>query len=101
MTMQKKPNKPTAQQVEAHNLTHKPHEPWCELCVQFRALQDKHPVSDGTRSSSSLISFDFGFSSRTTDSANTVSLLACQDRDSGLIAAFLHLAKAGNSFNTL
>ena len=70
VVMQKKPNQPTAQQREAHALTHEPYEPWCELCVQFRARQDKHPVSDGTRSSSSLVSFDFGFASRTADSSN-------------------------------
>ena len=96
--MQKKPNKPTAQQVEAHNLTHEPYVSWCELCVQFRACQDKHPPSDGTRSSNSLISFDFGFSSRTADSANKVSFLACHDRDSGLIAAVPAPGKGGKFF---
>ena len=61
VVMQKKPNQPTAQQREAHNLTHEPYEPWCEVRVQFRARQDRHPTTDGTRSSSSLISFDFRF----------------------------------------
>ena len=88
VVMQKKPNQPTAQQRKAHASTHEPYEPWCELCVQFRARQDKHPVSDGTRSPSSLVSFDFGFASRTADSSNKVAFLACHDRDSGLIAAF-------------
>ena len=50
VVMQKKPNKPTAQQIEAHAFTHEPYEPWCELCVQFHARQDKHPPSDGTKS---------------------------------------------------
>ena len=98
VVMQKKPNLPTAQQREAHSLTHEPYEEWCELCVQFRARQDKHPVSDGTRSSSSLISFDFGFASRTADSLNKVAFLACHDRDSGLIAAFPAPGKGGKFF---
>ena len=98
VVMQKKPNKPTAQEVEAHNLTHEPYEPWCEVCVQFRARQDKHPTTDGTRSSSSLISFDFGFASRTADSPNKISFLACHDRDTGLVAALPALGKGGKFF---
>ena len=66
--------------------------------VQFRARQDKHPTTDGTRSSSSLISFDFGFASSTTDSPNKISFLACHDRDTGLVAALPAPGKGGKFF---
>ena len=99
--VQRKPEEPSPQQVAAHNLVHEPFEPWCELCVQFRARQDKHPASDGSRTSSSLVSFDFGFAQRTSDSDDRISFLACHDRDTGLIAAIPSLAKGGKYFQYL
>ncbi len=60
---QKRPVQPTPQEVASHNLVHEPFQEWCEICVQFRARLDKHAVSDGTRTSTSLISFDFGLAS--------------------------------------
>ena len=98
---QKRPVQPSAQEVASHNLVHEPFQEWCEICVQFRARQDKRPVSDGTSTSSSLVSFDFGFASRTSDSDDRVTFLACHDRDTGLLGAIPSLAKGGKHFQHL
>ena len=82
---QKRPVQPSAQEVASHNLVHEPFQEWCEICVQFRARQDKLPVSDGTRTSTSLVSFDFGFASRTADPDDRITFLACHDCDTGLL----------------
>ena len=98
---QKRPVQPSAQEVASHNLVHEPFQEWCEICVQFRARQDKRPVSDGTSTSSSLVSYDFGFASRTSDSDDRVTFLACHDRDTGLLGAIPSLAKGGKYFQYL
>ena len=70
------------------------------MSVQFRARQDKRPVSDGTRTSTSLISFDLGSASSTADSDDPITSLACHDRDAGLLGAIPSLAKGGIFSNT-
>jgi hypothetical protein len=34
--------KPSRQQVEAHNVTHMPYEPWCPDCVRGQGLGARH-----------------------------------------------------------
>ena len=36
------PSDPIAEERERHNKTHLPHRPWCPVCVQARAREDKH-----------------------------------------------------------
>ena len=36
------PSDPTPAEREKHNKTHLPHMPWCSICVQARAREDKH-----------------------------------------------------------
>ena len=36
------PSDPTPAEREKHNKTHLPHRPWCSICVQARAREDKH-----------------------------------------------------------
>ena len=36
------PSDPTPAAREKHNKTHLPHRPWCSICVQARAREDKH-----------------------------------------------------------
>ena len=100
--VQKRPVEPTKQQVEKHNLTHEPFEEWCELCVSFRARQDKHVATDDSRSSSSLVSFDFGFCGRSAEeSTDKATFLAMHDKDTGLIGAAPTLSKGGKCFQYL
>ena len=41
------PGKPTAQEVEAHNITHLPHRSWCPVCVKARARDRPHRPQRG------------------------------------------------------
>ena len=36
------PSDPTPAEREKHNKTHLPHRPWCSVCVQARAREDRH-----------------------------------------------------------
>ena len=94
---QKAPVTPTPDQVAAHNLTHEPFADWCELCVAHRSRQDRHVPSTRTSSAHSIISFDFGFSSRLEGERRLV-FLCIHDRDTGLIAAVPSMGKGGKYF---
>ena len=78
---QKKPEEPSQAAVDAHNLVHEPYAAWCPLCVAHRARQDVHSRrgEQGLRSDHSVVSWDFGFCSRTSD-----------DTDDKLTALYLH-----------
>ena len=95
--VQKRPVKPTKQQVEKHNLTHEPFgERWCELCVSFRSRQNERSPTDDSQSPTSLISFDFGFCGRSAESTEKV-----HDTDTGLRGAAPTLLKGGKHFQYL
>ena len=65
----------------------------------FRARQDKHVATDDSRSSSSLVSFDFGFCGRSAEeSTDKATFLAMHDKDTGLIGAAPTLSKGGKCF---
>ncbi len=36
------PGQPTAREVEAHNIAHKPYRAWCESCVRDRGRNADH-----------------------------------------------------------
>ena len=61
-------SKPSEEEVEMHNLTHLPFQPWCEHCVATRAKEDPHKqaVTKATSSDDSSkpwLSFDFCYTS--------------------------------------
>ena len=61
-------SKPSEEEVEMHNLTRLPFQPWCEHCVATRAREDPHKqaVTKATSSDDSSkpwLSFDFCFTS--------------------------------------
>lgn len=47
-SMIKAPIMPPAHVVEAHNVTHLPPRPWCEICVKTKAVEDAHCRVKGT-----------------------------------------------------
>ena len=101
VNVQTKPPCPTPEQIKSHNLTHEPYESRCELCVQFRARQDRHGAVDGSKTSTSLISFDFGYASRSAENVDKAAFLACHDKDTGLIGAIPSPTKGGKHFQFL
>ena len=78
---QKKPDEPSQAAIDAHNLVHEPYAEWCPHCIAHRARQDVHSrrSEQGLRSDHSVVSWDFGFCSRTSD-----------DTDDKLTALYLH-----------
>eukprot|EP00435_Cladocopium_sp_Y103_P038920 s137_g10.t1 len=96
-----KPDEPSQQEIENHSLTHEPFQPWCSLCVQYRARQDPHPVSSHTSSGHSLLSMDFGFCSRMEDESDKQTCLFLHDRDTKLMAAVPTPQKGGRSLQHL
>ena len=43
----KQPQRPSAEAVAAHMLTHMPYAAWCKHCVAGRGHEDPHPRVDG------------------------------------------------------
>ena len=84
-----------------HNLVHIPFKPWCQLCIAHKSRQDKHHIEPHDTSAHSLISFDFGFSSRLTDDADRLTILCIHDRETKLIHAIPAEQKGGKSFQYL
>ena len=61
-------SKPSEKEVEMHNLTHLPFQPWCEHCVATRAKEDPHKQAVSTATSSDdsskpWLSFDLCYTS--------------------------------------
>ena len=61
-------SKPSEEEVEMHNLTHPPFQPWCEHCVATRGKEDPHKQSvtkatSSDDSSKPWLSFDFCYTS--------------------------------------
>ena len=56
-------------EIERHNLTHLPYQPWCSACVKGKGRPDAHPRDDQgrTRSEHSTVSFDFCFTGKRAD----------------------------------
>ena len=84
---QGKPVEPSATVRDAHNLTHEPYEPWCELCVANRARQDGHKLCTHESSSHSVISFDFFYCTRMKDESDKLTVLVVSDRGTRLCLA--------------
>jgi hypothetical protein len=49
------PNKPTAKEVEDHELTHCPYRAWCDHCVKGQAKDDGHSTVKGDLADSSVV----------------------------------------------
>ena len=95
------PKAPTPQEVQAHNLTHEPYKPWCDVCVSHRARQDAHPRADHEHVGHSVISYDFGFCTRLPAEDDKQTVLVLHDRDTKLIHAIPTLQKGGKQLQYL
>ena len=85
---QKRPEEPSQAAVDAHNLVHEPYAAWCPLCVAHRARQDvpSRRGEQGLRSDHSVVSWDFGFCSRTSDGTDDkLTALYLHDSFTGLL----------------
>ena len=77
--------KPTAKDIEEHNVTHLPYKGWCEICVAARAVSDPHrrvsPVPDDEREAEvAKVYFDHAyFRTRRATPARQVLVAVCGD----------------------
>ena len=58
------PKLPSRHEQELHQLTHIPHQPWCQTCIATRAKEDARRETDSSDREDrgrSIISFDFGY----------------------------------------
>ena len=83
--------------IDEHALTHYPYVDGCETCVMHKARQDAHVVQEHDRKQHSVISFDFGFASRTEGDKLTV--LFIHDQFTKLMGAIPTPQKGGKSLN--
>ena len=95
------PVEPSEIERREHNLVHIPFKPWCQLCIANKSRQDKHHNEPHDTSAFSLISFDFGFSSRVTGDADKLTILCVHDRATKLIHSIPAEQKGGKSFQYL
>ena len=94
---QSRPVVPSQSMIDEHALTHYPYADWCETCVMHQARQDAHVVQEHDRKQHSVISFDFGFASRTEGDKLTV--LFIHDQFTKLMGAIPTPQKGGKSLN--
>ena len=94
---QSRPVVPSQSMIDEHALTHYPYADWCETCVMHKARQDAHVIQEHDRKQHSVISFDFGFASRTDGEKLTV--LFIHDQFTKLMGAIPTPQKGGKSLN--
>ena len=86
---------PSQSMIGEHALTRYPYVDWCETCVMHKARQDAHVVQEHDGKQHSVISFDFGFASRTEGDKLTV--LFIHDQFTKLMGAIPTPQKGGKS----
>ena len=95
------PKPPTPAVRQAHNLTHEPYQPWCDVCVMHRGRRDPHPKSSHEHAGHSVLSFDLCFCSRMPGEDDKQTCLVLHDRDTQLVQVVPTLQKAGRSLQYL
>ena len=84
------PLAPTQGEREQHNLSHYPFRSWCSFCVQGRAKDNPHRLSDAAEADAEAfglphLQIDFFFLSSTTaeEKATAIALTCCQTGSAG------------------
>ena len=100
---QRVPVTPTQQMIDEHNLTHEPFADWCPLCISHRSRQDGHSKDgeQGLRAQHSVVSWDFGFCSRTEGDENKLTVLFLHDSATGLLGVVPTPQKGGKHLSYL
>ena len=94
-----RPVVPSQSMIDEQALTHYPYADWCETCVMRKARQDAHVVQEHDRKQHSVISFDFGFASRT--EGGKLRVLFIHDQFTKLMGAIPTPQKGGKSLNDI
>ena len=57
----RRPNAPTAKEVEEHGDLHEPYRAWCPSCIAGRGLSDRHAVADTSEEALARVGLDYGY----------------------------------------
>ena len=84
----KDPGKPSAREIEQHNITHMPFRSWCPSCVAGKATNRAHRRQDEESRDKQVpeIVFDYGFLSGEGDQENTAVQVAKDTRTKAIFA---------------
>ena len=81
-----KPDTPTREERELHNLTHTPYRAWCKYCVRGRGKKLAHTcgkAEDESETATPRISMDYFFMSAADDEQNTSPVIVLVDESTG------------------
>ena len=90
---------PSEEQQRKHCLTHTPFASWCHRCVAFRAKADRRESKHDDARASSVLAFDFCYTSREEGSEKLCCLVA-SDSQTKRVQAWPVKAKAGQPTET-
>ena len=92
---------PSRAMIEAHNLTHLPAAPWCEICVQARGKSDSH-TQVKYDSEIACVQMDFQFISGVAvwcpEAQAKATVLTMVDMDSGYVGVLMVSGKSPENF---
>ena len=91
------PKKPSAEEVEMHNLTHLPYRNWCSVCVQGRGKEMGHTSGKQERGLPEL-HFDYMFVGPSDAPGETKTCLVVRDAETRMVMSTMVPAKGRESF---
>ena len=94
--MQARPEPPSPELVELHEVTHLPRADWCEACIAARSREDNYEAA-GPKREFPVISLDFMFVKTDGEDAPLATHLVCVDSQSKYVVAVALAAKGGKT----
>ena len=93
---QKHVTAPSEDAYRQHCLTHTPYKEWCAHCVVFRARSDRHEAKTEDHRASSVLCFDFAYTSRV-DGGDKLCCLVAYDTQTKWLQAWPVPSKGGTA----
>ena len=91
------PQKPSREEVEAHNLTHLPYRNWCEACVKGRGVEMDHGTAQKDDDGIHEFHMDFCFPGEEDDSG-MLTVLVVRERRTKMLMATVVPSKSTGEF---
>ena len=81
-------DRPSAEEIKKHNVTHLPFRNWCPICVAARARDDPHVRLDDDRERGPEVHYDYCFL-RNEAGEKCLTTLVCRDRPSRVTFSYV------------
>ena len=94
--VQARPEPPSPELVELHEVTHLPRADWCEACIAARSREDSYEAA-GPKREFPVISLDFMFVKTDGEDAPLATHLVCVDSQSKYVVAVALAAEGGKT----